>query len=153
MVRISIDYQLLDLDKDDAEAKGIEPTTGKVVDPDRGAAALVGAPPVTAPVHAFRAITVVASRKLRLLFAAVVIPVVQTPFQNIPAHVVQAELVRFLLSHGMRLEFGIITIPRHIVGFIASAIFVAFAFLAAPRRILPLRFRRKRELPTVRSLA
>ena len=46
-----------------------------------------------------RTSTVIVSRKLRYQFTAVGFPVIQTPFRHVATHVIQAKLVRFLLSH------------------------------------------------------
>ena len=69
----------------------------------------------------------------RVPIITIIIPVL-TPFVYITCHIVDAEFVRLFCGYRMRF---LAIIPCHITQFVASAVFIPFAVLAATSRILP----------------
>jgi hypothetical protein len=66
---------------------------------------------------------------------------VPTSLPHIPAHVVDAQLVRVLRTHGVRLGSGALAMPRHIPYCVAAGVLMPLAQRPATRRELSLRFR------------
>ena len=119
--------------EDDAEADVIVAETGGVAVSGRRTAELGKIVPTAAPIHAERA--AVAREEFRIAGIPAFV-CIAAPLPDIPAHIVQPELVRLLLRHRMRLFPGVAFMPRDLIEIIAAAVCEVVTFFAAPRRVL-----------------
>ena len=116
------------------------------------AAALGGAAPTTAAVHAGRASrTVHPGAAINRRTSIIVMPIICAPLPNIPAHIIQPQLIGVFRTHRpgcffspKRIAFTIIfIIPGHLVNRIAAAVQVPLTLIATASRLFPLRLGRQ----------
>ena len=139
--------------KHQAQPAAVAPIARDVVEPVRNPAE-PGVAPVAAPAkHAIA--PGLRSGRIRLRLHTVSPEPVLAPLPHVPAHVVQAQLVRLLLPYRMRMPSAIVSVPSDLVQSVAPRVLVPLALDSSSRRVFPLRLHRQAEVqarPVVQPL-